>query len=267
MSKLLLRAIAFAGLVVSVSLPAQAAIYGPVTGTFANTAVRGNGAGTVDGTGTGSGGFFHFNITSQGPFVPSSISLPSQLTTLCLQLTQTLSFGSSYTFQLADLADATVPGPLLTPTAVSLITDLYSNFYDNGPVTQASAGALQLAVWALEYHASQLVTAFTSNSNNPLTALQISAATGTNVSLSTNTLALSYLNTVLAHNAGLNGGLTATVQMFSLINNGVQDQVIGFRVAPPPNVGEVPEPASLAVWGVLGLVGAAYGRRRKSIAG
>ena len=264
MSKVLLRAIAFAGLVVGMSLPAQAAIYGPVTGKFADTATRGNGAGTVNGTGPGSGGFFTFNITSQGPFTPPSIVLDNPLTTLCLQLNQTLGFGTSYTYQLADLANAPDSPGTMGSLAVSLITDLYSNFYDVGPVTQASAGALQLAVWAIEYHAAQLVSAFTSNLNNPLTAAQVSTGTGGTVALSTNTLALSYLNTVLAHNAGLNGGLTATVQMFSLILDGVQDQIIGDRVAPPPNVGEVPEPASLAVWGVLGLVGTAYGRRRKS---
>jgi hypothetical protein len=52
--------------------------------------------------------------------------------------------------------------------------------------------------------------------------------------------------------------------LIAMVQQGGQDQLIEVEGTIPNDV-VVPEPASLLVWGLLSLVGVAYGRRRKLV--
>jgi hypothetical protein len=233
----------------------------------------GDGPGSVYGDGAPKGGPFSFTVQS-GSILPTG----TLLTTYCLQLNQTV---ASATYHLVTLDMAPTGGPVepdsdaslgigydpnaphMSNEAVALLQELYGAHYSGLTNTgDANDGAFQLNVWAMEYFGKQLQVAYTTK-GGPLTAAEVSTATSGHVDFSANATALSWLNTALGPKSHGTYIVLALINPNSTAKFGTaQDQIITFDGKTPPLI-TVPEPASLAVWGMLGLVGIAYGRRRK----
>jgi hypothetical protein len=239
-----------------------------------------HGVGSVYGYGTARGGPFTSTVQS-GSILPTG----TPLTTFCLELNQEVSSATYHlvTLDLAPNGGALMPdsdaalgistnGIHMSNEAIALIQELYGNNYAslNNATANAPNGAFQLDVWTMEYFGKQLQQVFDGivalggyTAGNPFTAAQVKAITNNHADLSTNATALSWLNQALGTKIWGSYAVFALINPNSTAPHGTaQDQIVTFDGGPPPLI-TVPEPASLAVWGMLGLVGIAYGRRRK----
>lgn len=198
-----------------------------VTATFNNVSpgtgvnVSSNGGGSFGGTTAGV-----FNWTATG----GDSGIVGQFTTFCIELTQHISGGNSYTYTLTAPASAPIPGLGFSPMGprANLLAELYGRFYPTLNLSNASdTAAFQLAVWEI------------SNDNNAtldLTTGNFQAQNGG-----------TYFATAQNWLSQLDG-TGPTLSITALSSNTVQDQIY------------VPAPAAA---GLLGFAGLAASRRRR----
>lgn len=150
--------------------------------------------------------------------------LPNVFTTYCVDLAQTVTGNTNYTFDVLDLADAGY-----TATQMDLLTNLFAEYF---PVvsTADDSAAFQLAVWNVIYDTDTTTSAGTFRASSP------------NASIAT---ATSWLGTVSAPGFVRNGAAPQLVVLRSPTN---QDQIA-----------LVPSPAT----GALAAAGAALALRRR----
>jgi hypothetical protein len=161
-------------------------------------------------------------------------------------LTEDLDFGSKYTVEIRDLADAPRNGPPLgmSSIAASLIEKLWAEYFDdvlNAVDRDTAAGAFQLAIWELEYDAG-------ANASNPFTtgALTVSGS----LSNSVVTTATSWVQYIVN-----NQGTLPEARLVALSRPGdFQDQVTELPT---------PEPASIVLWSMIGSIAGFRSWRRR----
>ena len=224
------------------------------TSSSAVTVKYNNGANTV----TGTPGPYYWH-QSPGNGVPLNSALPNGVTTFCVELSQTISTGSTYTYTTTPLAS----GPGISPQEATLISQLYAtNFntaWNSTSFTGSNAStAFQLALWELVYDTGSSLSLSGGNfflTTTPANANAVAIAQG-------------WL-TDLKDGKGKN---LATVfpnsQLVYLSNGSNQDQLALVPIPPtPPGPGNpVPAPAGAVLLGMGGLLAAARNLRRRATA-
>ena len=221
--------------------------------------VRGGTSGTQAKTyGNTSGGEFRVEVkNSSGAWETLDYQNADDATwaykTFCLELNEHLSVGTEYTATIDDAAwygKSLRPGSTTSPEAILAESALLYGLYFEGRLddftsfaykTTASANDLQKALWAFEEGTSLS-----------------SGQTGYD------------LWTWATANVGTDYGLAGTVKVLNLWTKGhtsgetyaKQSQFIYVEDS-GDTTGVVPEPASLAIWAMLGLVGLSPLRRRR----
>lgn len=211
---------------------------GPVENATFLTVSPGQGvSGTLGGNGFGTtGGVFQWNGNS-GPIV-------GPFSAFCIELTQFIGFGGTYTYNVVPIGQAGIPdagifgpgtfGPMGAVRG-DLLKELFGRHY-SGIVDNSSAAAFQMDVWEIVYDGSRAPGALDLTSGN-FTATSDAA---------TDALAQSWLNSL--------DGTGPRANLVGLTNPEVQDQVtLG---------GSVPEPSALAL-SLCGLAGLAFAYRRR----
>jgi hypothetical protein len=211
------------------------------------------------------------------PLLPSS----SEFLTFCVELTQfiTLSSSTPYTYQITDLATAPQGGMLggsappgsgnsMGPVGAQMIEALWSKYYSSIGTNSLIAGQFQLAIWKLEYDHAVLdaMSAFTAADFNLSTAYLRIAGPSTQLSTSVVTGAADMVDwtiknwdkdgTTLARLYGMVANVNASRNQDQVFWLGDESIVI--------NQVPVPEPASLALWGVLGTAALVFVRRQRA---
>jgi hypothetical protein len=204
----------------------------------------------------GNGGAFSWVLSSTHS--PLSSPTNTAFQTFCVELTQTISTGS--------------PGPyykvssVFTPTVGSFINSSSStlgnlqgiylfDLWSANKITQnaTNAGVVQAALWESEgYSDSQIASALGISTFYLNNTVDTSIQTFLGVALSTSTSYSNYSpSDVVAFDLKTLGG------------SGAQDQIVLGTVGGSNN-GSVPEPVSLAVWGIgAGLAAGSVALRRK----
>lgn len=224
-----------------------------------------------------SGGGFIWDIVSvSGPpidfrDIPAPYAGPSRdILTFCLQLTESFTWNSIYNpVAVKDLSQAPDAPVALTAAAIGMIKWLWQDNYNSifAQSTEALrdlyAGAFQLAIWEIEYDNLNAgdVTSAMNTTTNKLTTNNRNQTIG-----SQNLFDLTRSWITSAKNKYNSLGDKATVKLVALSKANFQDQIV--ELEPPIIiVGDpVPEPASMAVWLVVGaaLVVPVARRRRAS---
>jgi hypothetical protein len=177
---------------------------------------------------TNQGGLFHWTNV----FVNGQSQGANDFYTACIEILQTINWGTSFTYTVADLASAPVPGALngeptgMGSTAAAAINALWQDHYASVGTDNTLAGALQLATWKLVYDQGSTL----SFSSGRLRATQNSGSELTTAS--------SWLSSLTGNNS---------LSVAALVSNDSQDQA--FAALPA-----VPEPSSILVWCLLGAV-------------
>jgi hypothetical protein len=209
---------------------------GTITAEFTGTS--NNGSPTVSiNNGNGSSSLTSYNFAgyvdwTQKPGLNNS-SVPLQFTTFCIELTQSISFGKTYTFTTTTLDVAPTPGSPQTggPSGMGLIkadaiSRLWGGFYTNH-MSANDAAAFQLAIWKIEYDGIASTISDFSHGN-----FRASGPSGV-----INEAMLLYNNVV----NNVYSESTAATNLMALTSPTLQDQVVQ----------HAPEPSSLC----LGLIG------------
>lgn len=241
------------------------------------------------------GGLFGFNVPAIGTLVTYCIEIPQNITLGTGPYTYQVDIFPDPAL-IGNLGGAHVPNPgaQMDSTQAGWIQKLYNQFYtaalggklslvggsDVSPATYAAMlttvlgttnqadieAAFQLALWKIEYDETQVAGGLATNGsdfNNGF--LDASFAT-------TNSVVAAAIKMVnFAVSGTVNSGYT--YQIFSLSNGTspqlpgnaglkAQDQLIAYVGNVPPLIKGTPEPGSLIVWGVLGLVGIGFARRK-----
>jgi hypothetical protein len=208
----------------------------------------------VNGTSvTGTPGPYYWHESSP----PSGSPYPNPTTTFCVELTQSISTGNTYTYTATALASQAG----VTATEATLIEKLYGAHYDTAWNSSSFAGsdastAFQLALWKLVYD---------QGSNLSLSSGKF---TVTSASSNATNLAQQWLNGLSSVSNTAFDTNFAGYQLLWLSNSYKQDQLTLLppqTITPPPPPHGVPAPAGL----VLGLIGAGclFGRtmRRRPV--
>jgi hypothetical protein len=192
----------------------------------------------------------------------------SAFQTFCIELTQDIYSGGTYTFKLVNLANAPKPGSGTTgngngmgSTKATAIEDLWTLDYKAKWVTDSTktttdnieAAAFQLAIWKIENDWGDAKTFDNFSAGN----FQASAATGTD-----GAKAIAQATTWLTTLSNTNPNSVNPADLIALSSPGLQDQVM----AVPSSPSFVPTPAPSTLY--LAVIGAAalvlYGYRRGS---
>lgn len=182
---------------------------------------------TPSGNSTMMAGKFNWTQSGGGSF-----------STFCIELPQSISSGNSYTYTTTDLSSAPnssagIPSwdyPGMGAAVADEIAELFGRFYNSIGSDATKAAAFQVSIWNLIYDRNVLVT--NNSSVSSLVSQWTSALNGTGPKMALEALTSTYK----------------------------QDQVR--IVTPPPNVGVVPEPGTMALWGI-GAIGMLAIRRRR----
>ena len=209
------------------------------------------------GANQGSGGGV-FNATS-----PSNAYAAFQ--TFCVELTEHISFGSTYY-----VYNIGTTNNLGGKTLGSTTAWLYTQFRE-GDIALGSANAenaMQLGIWrGMGYTNNEIASTMNGHSNWGSTANALSTYIPLLDGILTNwftTLSADFA-AWQSHGANYIGGVQIINISTSLTPRSgtyAQDQLI-WNPVPDPEPGTVPEPMTLAVWGGLGLCGAAIAYRNK----
>ena len=180
--------------------------------------------------------------------------LSSSFSTVCVDLSQYISTGSTYTYQATAVADMPTVGaaPSLTGLRVGLLTDLFSKYWDKANDSDKNAAAFQLAVWEIVYEDLSKPAAGLDTDTGKFRA---------NVAGSTaDDLADTWLKSLNGSNPGSLGGLS----FVGLVSGTNQDQLTVYKPSvTPPTPTPVPAPAGVVLAAVaLGAVGLRRTRTR-----
>jgi hypothetical protein len=215
--------------------------------------------GQISGESVGYGGAFNWQVTSVVPS-PASSPIGTNFQSFCVELQQSISTGNTYTVS-----------NVFAPTvgqAINTSGNLLNNYkgiylfdeWNDGTMTQnsANAGAVQIGLWESEGYN------LTAN-NNAL--LNTAGYTVSNYN-SAEGLISYWLGKSLQGGSTYSASWTPTnVNAVELTHYGdeAQDQIVLVPTSAPGGSGSIPEPTSMAVWGIVVLLaGAAAMRRRKS---
>ncbi|MGQ0634156.1 MAG: hypothetical protein ACT4QC_06085 [Planctomycetaceae bacterium] len=200
--------------------------------------------------------------------VPAPYSGTGDIVTFCLQLTETFGFGTKYTDVVAVTDLSTAPdGPTgfsLGSVASAMIKWLWDKHFDEiftqttAALRNGYAGAFQLALWELEYDKP------TTAATNYFTTGDLRATGNQNVG-STTLFALAKGWISEAINDYNDHGDTAAVSLLALTKRRFQDQLVEYVRPTTPDVDPVPEPASMAIWLLVGSGLAFQGRRMRRV--
>jgi hypothetical protein len=180
-------------------------------------------------------------------------SVGSSYTTFCIELTQNISPGHKYTYQLTDLGNAPKPGSSQTQTngpgtgmgttKADAIENLWAQFYSSS-FTNDQAAAFQLDIWKIEYD-------WGDGSNFSSGYFQATASSDII------NQATKWLNQVDPNSNNL-------ANLIALTNPYHQDQVME---GPPvtPSISTTPAPSTLVLTAVGGSVLLLYARRRRML--
>ena len=212
--------------------------------------------------GSDQGGLFKWNnvqIDSDGAGPAPYVSQGAQtFLTSCIEVVQNISYGSTFTYTVADLATAPIGGSStpMTSAKANLVQSLFNSHYPGSAATKEQAGAFQIALWKIVYDGG-----YDATTNN--------FTTGGRMRLqgSPNANGTAMLNSAASMLTGLVPA-AAHPFVYALTSTSSQDQLWGI-VVEPQVLAAVPEPASLVVWSVLagGAAGLAVRRRRKASQG
>lgn len=214
--------------------------------------------------GNGTNNFFNYGYSgyvnwAQTP-ANNNTGIPNNFSTFCIELTQNISIGSTYTYTLATLESAPTPGSPQTgqPNGMgsfkaNAIRKLWAGAYSSN-MSQVDAAAFQLAVWRLEYDldSTKTISQMTSFTSGNFRVLGNNSAGNSAVAA-----AQSLITKVM------DGTFTnMEMDLVALTNENYQDQI---TVSSGPTFQEVPEPASLGLWLVSGVLLAGRCLRRKKV--
>ncbi len=192
------------------------------------------------------------NWTAKGTNNPAWLTNP--FTTFCIELTQDVSPGNTYTYKLVQLQDAPNPGTSQNGNGSGMgidkadkIRQLWYADYNSIGSDGVKAAAFQLAIWKIEYDwTSSSIPASLFTSGN-FRASESDLSTGHSDAI---TQATSWLTSIWSDtNAPMQSGLLA------MSNPHAQDQIIQDAV--------LPVPPSLHLAGIGCILACAYGLRRR----
>jgi hypothetical protein len=207
------------------------------------------------------------------------------LVTFCLQLNQAVTSPDDFT--ITNLTNAPIPvkkglygggldpspappvGTNMSDDTAQLLEWLWTDHIVEAFSSADLAAAFQLAVWKLEYDGRNtgVVDWSTGHIRASGTSGILATAAGWINSVSTLHAFDSALNAVLATNdtALINAAYTQAglVHLAALTSQSGQDQITPYDTGTSPFV-SVPEPGSMAVWGLLAFAGIAFSRRGKT---
>lgn len=227
-----------------------------IVATFNNVAQSGGVTySTLYGSGSTTAGVFTFTQDKLNPantFGQDPLGAGDPFLGFCIELQQTISNGSTHTFEVKDLEDgrtSTPPGPLGLPAANKIDKLFQLAFLPNGlitdSVTDTVAQAIQIAIWEIVYETGN-VGLGTSTGNATFSG---SGALAT---------ADGWLGTINSLDVGsyFDGGpgnYQPSQSLWAMNDTSHQDFVI--QTQPGGATGEVPEPGTLALVGaaLLGL--------------
>lgn len=207
--------------------------------------------------GTNQGGVFSWNQDpASGSYTPTPLwnggaagtTSTTQFISFCIEAAQDISYSGHYNYTLtSDLAGSPVPGGLdgspMGAVGASYLQQLWYNHIGDVMTNRYTAngstfaGAFQLAIWKLVYDHG---TIFDLQSGN----LQAQNTSGDGQ------LAQLWINELQAEGPDSPNKVTTLAVLQSLSN---QDQLVDMST---------PEPATVVIWGLLGVVGLAYRIRR-----
>jgi hypothetical protein len=180
--------------------------------------------------------------------VSSDTAISSHFSTFCLELTQGINPSSTYTYTLANLANAPTPGSSRTgvgtngmgTTKANEIAQLWSAYYASIGGNGDRAAAFQLAIWKIEYDWGDPY--FDNFTSNPRTgAKNYFQASGNSTAIG---LATSWLDDLKSNT------YTPASGLWAMTNPSAQDQIVQIPTPVPPG-------AAMATTGVICLF--AYG--------
>ena len=183
-------------------------------------------------------GAVHISGILYTPNLNGSSSL-NHFVAFCMEQSQNVTAGTTYTgdYAFSNLETSPSPGPVLTASTANDIRAMWAE-YRGGLDTADESAAFQHAVWHL-----------VQPSYNPTLGGTVGG----------------YYNTYLTSSSWQSG----LANLATLISDSKQDQIFELRrgfVVQNGQITEVPEPATLAVFGGIALAGAFGYRRRKAAA-
>jgi len=215
------------------------------------------------------------NDSGTPALIDGSDSVPDSIMSFCIELGQYVS-GSWNIYEKSPVANAVDPGISGKPghklgsaraTALDLLAD---HFWDEatGP-SLINAVAFQFAVWEIVHEFACLPPNY-DLLNPPLSPkLNVSQSRGS-FYVNTNPGSGAIRDAIDLANNWLNQLATLTaddnLSLIALTNSGKQDQIIQYKTPVGPPTQAVPEPFSLAVWGVLLGIGVMSNRRTAGVA-
>jgi hypothetical protein len=214
----------------------------------------------------------HGGVANFAPVpAPYSSTPNADIVTFCLQFNDNFSFGTNYNgvslVPLTSAPDAGIGGAIGSPMGTDvagMIAWLWQDHFttvfnaaNSAALTNLYAGAFQLAIWELEYDHTNPSSFLTGN----LTAAhdQTVGAVGLFAT------AMSWVNQAIIDYNSHGQTAPANLSLAALSLPGFQDQIVGMTPPPTPNSTSVPEPASVAVWLVVGLALAVPMFRRRGV--
>ena len=168
---------------------------------------------------------------------------PAGVEAYCIDIFQTLSFGTKYT----DYTKTTLAADgNITAARKSEIAELFHGFYDTSLTSSTNSAAFQLALWEILYETSSTLNVDGSDAADR----GVNYATTPNTPSSVITIADTWLANLGKFSNDLDG--------FTLYRSAYHQDLISYQ-------GHVPEPASLSLLVAgLGVVTAVARRRRKA---
>lgn len=247
--KLAAAAIAFAAPSLA-SATTMTIAYNAASSTIQNVSVTFNG---LSGTtwATVGAGRLAFDVSAHDPLDPVS----ALLYTFCIEPTQYVSSAATvYSVDQLKNGNTTLAPVGLGAAKASLINQLFAR---NLPVisnslTADAAAALQFAIWEIVGETTATYNVTSGSAQFQMTTAGTYASTAAHTS-AVASLANSYLSALTTGGPQVNG-------LFALDNNGTQDQVAQYNVTNTPSRLDVPEPATLGLFGFGAL---AMGLRRR----
>jgi PEP-CTERM motif len=191
----------------------------------------------------------------------NNTSMTNHFSTFCIELTQNVSIGGTYTYQLNTLESAPTPGSTQTGAPGGMgslradaIRKLWAGAYSSS-MTQTQAAAFQLAIWRLEY---DLNSNSTIGSMTDFTQGNFRANGANTAGLTAVTDAKALIKSVM------DGSYTnLETDLVALTSDNYQDQI---TVSDNISITSAPEPASISLALIGGGILLARHLRRRKIA-